>query len=181
LQIDPFKTWASWRQTGKGVFNVYNATIHDYGCAHGDGTAVLKSTFPMAKVCGVDLSEEAIEQARYRWPTLEFRVGDIRDPQEEVDFIYTSHTIEHLVDPPSVINNLLKFCRVLVVVVPTITDEHDGGHVGAMETSKLIDELESSVGELTRTGFTTMRDNVEETGHCIVEANNMFVIAGEVK
>jgi trans-aconitate methyltransferase len=134
----------------------------------------------MAKVKGFDISSDAIEQARDRWPTLEFSVADIRDPQENADIIFTSHTIEHVQDPVSTIMRLREHCQVLVVIVPTITDEKHGGHIGAMTTEELAVRLQAELGDISATEFLTLRHDMEHDTP-LPEASNLMVIKGTSK
>ena len=61
-------------------------SVCDWGCAFGEGTAVLAQGLGTA-VSGVDFSEAAIAQARLRHPALEFRcedwlAGDAGEPRD---------------------------------------------------------------------------------------------------
>lgn len=49
----------------------------DLGCGPGNSTEVLAQRFPDASVMGVDNSEEMVETARQRLPTISFTLGDI--------------------------------------------------------------------------------------------------------
>ena len=82
---------------GASLSDLLGIKIIDYGCALGDGTALLKVVFPYADVIGVDISAKAVEVAKSRWPIIDFKVGSILEP-EEADLIWTSHTVEHFED-----------------------------------------------------------------------------------
>lgn len=116
--------------------------IHDYGCALGDGTALLASTFPAAEVTGWDISRSAVTQARKRWPTLTFRKGDIEHPTDLTDVLWTSHTLEHLAHPAETVRRLLGKCQLLVAIFPWIrvTQAH-GPHVGTPLTDDWMAQL----------------------------------------
>jgi 2-polyprenyl-3-methyl-5-hydroxy-6-metoxy-1,4-benzoquinol methylase len=181
--LSPFKEYMSWSIDENDWVKHYAISIHDYGCGHGDGTAVLQSAFPMATIKGFDISPEAIAEAWNRWPTIEFAVGDVTDPQEKANIIYCSHTLEHLLDPAGTIMNLRKYCNLLVVVLPTITEDMDGGHTGAMTTDEVMLAVLPDVPQHAAVGFSTLRTNVQALygeREAVIEANNMFVLQGEL-
>ena len=180
LKTEPFLNWSTWYPQDDGSVVVQELGIHDFGCAHGDGTAVLQATFPMAHVTGIDLSEAAVAEALNRWPTLDFRIGDIQAPETTADVIIACHVVEHLTDPVGTILNLRKYCSLLVVVLPTITAEHDGGHTGAVLTTDIIAGLERQLDRYATVGYLTLRSDAEHPGCGIVETNNVFVIGGEL-
>ena len=53
--------------------------IADIGCGPGNSTAVLRSVFPKAELCGIDASQNMIEKARQEHPELKFILCDIND------------------------------------------------------------------------------------------------------
>lgn len=144
----------------------------DYGCALGDGTAVLSATFQGVPVIGVDISRAAVNRARARWPTLEFREGDIRYPDIDAHTIWTSHTIEHQADPLATVEALRKRCRLLVAVFPPIP-EHDStdAHKGAVPVAEWLPKAEHplvyeefqtrrvDVTSITSKGFSMMEED----------------------
>ena len=82
---DHFKPYTGFAVTevdGKIVVSAQNIKIHDWGCGFGNGTAVLQVTFPGCDVVGYDHSKEVLKEARYRWPTLLFKLGDINNPMD---------------------------------------------------------------------------------------------------
>ena len=131
------------------------AVIHDWGCSFGNGTALIQAIFPASEVVGYDYSDECIKMAQYRWPTLDFKKGDITDPQDEATFIFTSHTVEHTEKPYEVVRKLRKLCRFLVVVVPPIVKGFDGGHTGAMLTDDWVGMVKPD--PLMRIDYSTIR------------------------
>lgn len=139
--------------------NRYNACVwHDYGCAEGDGPAIIKAFYPMMDVTGFDISEAAVATARLRWPTLKFKVGDVRAPVEEADIISSLHTLEHISDPLGAVRKLYdKAALAVVLVLPRITEEEEGGHIGAMRTAVFDAALRAAYDELYSTTFTTYR------------------------
>ena len=124
--------------------NIYDAgrSLHDYGCAEGDGTAALASLLPHLMIKGFDISPIAVARAQQRWPTLPFEVGDIRSPKTAANVIWTSHTLEHLVNPEQVVGVLRQYCKWLIVLVPpTPGNEVTGPHIGAVPFEEWIDKV----------------------------------------
>lgn len=154
--------------------------LHDYGCAMGDGTALLQAAFPFAWVKGFDKSEAGVEAARARWPEVAFEVGDVLDP-EPAHIIWTSHTIEHTEKPHEVIERLRTKCSWLVVVVPFIKHEGDGGHDGAMLTAEWAALLDPPY--MTTSYYTPrhLPSSFHETsGKCMIENNFLCVWQGSL-
>lgn len=180
--LDFFDEMARWKPlwSGDNVIAVKGGQplIHDYGCAEGDGTALIQIHYPMGKVVGFDLSDDAIKAARRRWPLLEFRRGDICAPKDEAFMIFSSHTIEHTDDPVEVAANLLRFCVVLVLVFPTITETQDGGHEGAVLTREWTDAFHKRF-DCYISGYKTLRWDYEFS-QPLVEGNNILVCRGEL-
>lgn len=147
-------------------------TFVDFGCAEGDGTAVLAAVYPMAHVTGLDISPEAVRRAALRWPTLQFRLGDITAPTAKADVIWTSHTLEHVSDPAAAVSCLLTLCRLLVVIVPPINKEQPGPHVGAVPLHVWANQLPKPRSEAK---FSTTR----RVGNLVVvEQSNMLIWEG---
>ena len=139
-QLPLIKDLSQWHMVD-GLVKYKQAKVHDYGCAEGDGTALLQVMFPLCEVVGIDASPEAIAVATQRWPTMEFRLGDIREPDEQAHIIYTSHTIEHFKDPGAIIDGLREMCQVLIVIFPPIKKGKDGGHKGAALTEEWMPKV----------------------------------------
>ena len=152
-------------------------TIHDYGCACGDGTAVLAAAFAGASVTGFDTAEVAIEIARTRWPGLRFEIGNVKAPSSDATIIFTSHTIEHTRDAAFCVNGLLKRCQVLVAVVPWISTVYHASHEGAEHTSEWLKRCPPPTHSET---FNIMRYN-PEANVWIAEGSWMYVWQGELK
>jgi len=181
-QLDAFKALMEFKLLNEdGERLTYSARpyIHDYGCAEGDGSAVLQVFFPMAYVTGFDMSSVAVQRARERWPHIDFDVCRIEDASQVADIIYISHTMEHLEDPVAAIDRLLKLCQVLVVIVPPLTSEHDGGHEGAIPTREWIKEL-GKKQKITTIEYNTLRKNYGKPSHiALPEGNIMLVLQGD--
>lgn len=104
-------------------FNEPGREILDWGCAFGEGTSLLARVFPLARVCGLDFSENAIDEARKRHPGVEYLQSRQGIPRE-FDVIVTSNCLEHFDDPFGVAGEHAEFCRDLyIALVPY--DEKD--------------------------------------------------------
>jgi len=85
----------------------------DFGCGNGIFTDVLGKVLPIGwKVYGVDISLNAIDNAKYRFPNcIFFLLKDRSFKQNKFDFIFTHHVLEHVDHLENVlkeINKLLK-------------------------------------------------------------------------
>ena len=149
----------------------------DYGCALGDGAAVLSATFQGVPVIGVDISRAAVNRARARWPTLRFQEGDIRHPTIDAHTIWTSHTLEHQADPLATVEALRKKCRLLVAIFPPIPpDDQSEAHKGAVPVNEWLPQAEFP---LVHEEFQTRRKDVtreNSSGYYMLEENNVMCV-----
>ena len=166
-------------ENGDNMIHGTKSIIYDYGCALGDGTAYIKSIFPMARVVGVDISPMATQIAAQRWPFCEFYPGDIQKPyQIDYSIIYTSHTLEHLENPAETVRGLLARTSILIAVVPPIPEvrsKGDSSHVGAVPIQRWLDELEEPI---YTESYNTLRPD-GESGGVILEGNLLLVWRGK--
>jgi teichuronic acid biosynthesis glycosyltransferase TuaH len=95
------------------------ATVCDWGCAEGDGVAVLADAFPASPVVGADISEVAIATARKRYPHLEFEAVDLLTSLRRFDVVFSSNTLEHFQEPHLILRRLARrVSRYLILLIP---------------------------------------------------------------
>jgi hypothetical protein len=95
------------------------AAVLDWGCAFGDGVAVLAESFPRCRLAGLDFAEAAIIEARRSFPKQEFIHADGGRLEREFDVIMTSNCLEHFENPLEVVESHLRWCRdFYVALVP---------------------------------------------------------------
>jgi SAM-dependent methyltransferase len=71
----------------------------DYGCGNGILTNLIKENFPDWMVIGVDISQEAISNARRNYAKCSFfKVDDPMLDNIKFDFIFSHHVLEHVYD-----------------------------------------------------------------------------------
>lgn len=97
-----------------------NLSILDFGCAEGQGTAVLKQAFPSCDVRGCDFSEAAIAIASSRFPQLDFFVSDQAQQQaNRSQVVFCSNVAEHFFNPQEFIETIGRSADDhLVLMVP---------------------------------------------------------------
>lgn len=93
------------------------ATVLDWGCAFGDGVAVLAQTFPSCRLTGLDFAEAAIHEARRSFPGQEFVQADGGRLDREFDVIVTSNCLEHFENPLEVVESHLRWCRAFYIAM----------------------------------------------------------------
>ena len=98
-------------------------SICDWGCAEGQAVKVYSEHFPDNKICGVDISKSAVNEASMRFPESEFYVEDWLSDSTQVKqygVVITSHVLEHFECPVEVvIPRLLQFTKkYLLILVP---------------------------------------------------------------
>src|SRR6266850_340785 len=103
----------------RSYFRTRPLSIADWGCAFGEGVAVLQEAFPKSEVVGLDFAEKAIAEARRRHPELQFEMTEDGKLPREYDVVVTSNCLEHFEYPLSVMKTHLESCRkVYVLLVP---------------------------------------------------------------
>ena len=99
-------------------------TVLDIGCGPGNSTAVLKSTFPAARIVGIDSSPEMIEKAKASCTDIEFKLCDIAADMEKLesyDVIFSNACLQWVPDHKELIPALfgkLNDGGVLAVQIP---------------------------------------------------------------
>ena len=108
-----------------GSTALIDSSVVDIGCGYG----WLLDYFDSAKrVCGSDISEHAIEVARKRSPSREFKVADIQAGvafDNKFDLVLAINVIEHLPNPAAGIKAIcdaLKPGGITLVHLPTINN-----------------------------------------------------------
>jgi ubiquinone/menaquinone biosynthesis C-methylase UbiE len=114
-------------------------SLLEIGCGTGDMCEILRTTFSLSKVAGIDLSINAIDFAKTRFSEIDFIQFDILNQDISTlgnfDIIISSNTLEHFYDPYAIIDNFLPFCQYFVVIVPFSQppdgcgDDGSGGHI----------------------------------------------------
>lgn len=87
-----------------------NMSICDWGCAEGEAASYFSQMFPGSPVCGVDVSPKAVENARSKFPGVEFAAADWLLPDAELprfDVVFTSHVLEHFPNPLQILSKVL--------------------------------------------------------------------------
>ena len=164
----------TWDENTKLIEGM-RATIADYGCALGDGTALLQAIFPLSTVIGYDISPKAVELARERWPHITFEVGNILQPKNH-GIVFASHVIEHMQYPHEVVQGLIDVHQITVVIVPVIGDIQYKAHQGAMPTAEWLAKLPTPYASVS---YNTIRADLESDNELICEGNHMFTWRNE--
>ena len=96
-------------------------TIVDLGCGPGNSTAVLRKSFPQAKILGIDSSENMIEKAKQSYPELFFELRDLNQLEGEYDLIYSNACLQWVANHEVLIPFLMRHLTengVLAVQIP---------------------------------------------------------------
>ena len=107
LQSDIYDLFLDVLAKQSSCLNTSN--ILDAGCGLGLFTKRLVEYFECGRITGCDFSTTAILKAKNSFPELDFFQHDIYEPLEgNYTLIVCTETIEHLLKPNIVVNNLLK-------------------------------------------------------------------------
>jgi len=103
----------------------------DVGCGDGRFAAFLSESIGIAEVCGVDISESAVSEARKRGISA-VKADLDRDglpfPDEQFDAVLAGEVIEHVYDPDFFLSELRRILRVnglLVLSTPNLAALHN--------------------------------------------------------
>lgn len=99
--------------------------ILDIGCGMGRLLHEV-GKFTDAKLYGIDISWNAIVEAKKRYP-YEFRVADAEHLAGEYDLIINSQTLEHVDDPEKIILRMKDHSKRLFITVPYPNSSLDNG------------------------------------------------------
>lgn len=82
----------------------------DFGCGNGVFTDVLRQALPNWEIFGCDISKNAIENAKNRYPDCHFFISD-NDLKTELkfDFLFTHHVLEHVFDIKEIVFEINSF------------------------------------------------------------------------
>jgi SAM-dependent methyltransferase len=96
-------------------------SVLEFGCGSGEMLALARSSFPGAKLYGIDLAERMIEMARQRLGDATLMRGSdelLRDWRPPVDLVLAIDILEHLEDPVRVASALGKAGRFVALWIP---------------------------------------------------------------
>jgi ubiquinone/menaquinone biosynthesis C-methylase UbiE len=98
-----------------------NAKIIDIGCYRGHGLTRLKE-LGFTNLVGVDLVFENIERVNALGEGISGICADMHDlsmfTNQEFDFAFMSHSIEHAIDPVKVINEVFRIAKNGLIIFP---------------------------------------------------------------
>jgi len=96
----------------------FDGTLVDFGCGTGDAFPIYRNAYPNARLVGIDFSSEAIRLCRAKYHGLgEFIRGDSASVPD-CNVVIVSNVLEHLTNDTIVVDELLKRCQRLFIVVP---------------------------------------------------------------
>jgi O-antigen biosynthesis protein len=108
-----------------------NRTVCDWGCAMGDGTAIIASRYAQAHIWGVDSSNAAIASAKQYYPDIAFVDDWSHQTVAAVQFdaVICSNCLEHFSAPLDVLQDQLSRCTSLhITMVPYAEHPREDSH-----------------------------------------------------
>ena len=83
-------------------------TVADIGCGPGNSTAILKSVFPKAVICGIDNSETMLEKARTAHNDIAFQLGSADNLIGKYDLLFSNACLQWLPAHETLLPNLMS-------------------------------------------------------------------------
>ena len=98
--------------------------VSDYGCAQGGGTALLARRFPNCHFTGVDFSKAAISFAQEHYQICSYVEGDLTKPIPKTDVVFSSNTLEHMINPSEIMENLINASEKHTILLVPFEDDY---------------------------------------------------------
>lgn len=101
-------------------------TAADIGCGPGNSTWAVAECFPNAKLIGIDSSENMIERAKTKYPTLKFKLCDVSQLEGKYDLLFSNACLQWVPDHAALIPALMGKLNekgVLAVQIPMNGEE----------------------------------------------------------
>ena len=125
------------------------SSVCDFGCGNGDLLREIAACHPGAKLSGIDLSPDQIDENRRSMPDAGWAEADLTSPEfvypfeKRCDLAISSEVVEHLDEPLRYLRNIyacLDDDGVLILTTqsgPVHTTERHVGHVRHFEISEM--------------------------------------------
>ncbi len=106
-------------QAGRfGIDRSFCGSILDFGCGLGDAIPPYRREWPLAQLCGVDFSIEAIRRARALYGEEATFIQSTHHGLPFNDVIVASNVVEHVTEDEEMVEALRDACRLQFVAVP---------------------------------------------------------------
>lgn len=152
LAIEMLPVWLRHELLNDGLI------VCDWGCAEGDGTAVLAELIGSEKIVGIDFSDVAVQTARHRYPLIRFECDDLQTAERQFDVVFTSNVLEHFTRPFNVLANVGQCAaRYLIALVPFAEETLIPEHLFRFT----YDNIPTAIG-----GWTLRAAQVKDAGDC---------------
>lgn len=87
----------------------------DIGCGVGVMTKLVKDSYPLSEVWGVDISDQAIEDNKKERSDITYQqgyIGDLKDiPTNYFNVVFSGETLEHLDEPSTLLSEAYAFLK----------------------------------------------------------------------
>lgn len=101
-------------------------SILDWGCALGQGVEVLIKRYPKSEVCGLDVSDVAINYCLDKFPHIDFYCGSLDDLHVSFDVIISSNSLAHFNDPYRWIEMIMRHSNKYVIILVPFNETNIG-------------------------------------------------------
>jgi trans-aconitate methyltransferase len=152
----------------------------DFGCGNGVFTEVMRQALPPGwKVYGLDLSANAIEHAKKRYPQCHFYLpGNQEFAGEKFDFLFTHHVLEHVYDLDAVLSEICLLAKGQAAILHVLPCGNQGSfeyNICVLRKNGIDPELENRYF-FEDEGHIRRLNSKELTGHM---ADRQFILKKE--
>lgn len=128
----------------------------DYGCGNGVFTDLLRQALPKWKIYGSDISQNAVNNAKIRFPECTFFVSD-NDLMSDLkfDFLFSHHVLEHVFDIEKAMSEINEYMKPISNIMHILPCGNENS-------------FEYNLCQLRTDGFNTAMENrffFEDEGH----------------
>jgi ubiquinone/menaquinone biosynthesis C-methylase UbiE len=89
-----------------------NGEVLDFGCGNGELTEVISKALPKWNVYGTDISRNALEKAKEKYPEHTFFSADSDEfAGKKFDLLFTNHVLEHVYNLPQIIEEMNHYLK----------------------------------------------------------------------
>lgn len=145
----------------------------DMGCGPGWSTNLIHQTLTPGRTLGLEASERYVNEARGRFPGIEFQAQDVTQgpfPHDAPDLVFSRFLLTHFRDPVGVLAVWANFAAPGARLLLHETEDMQAGHPALRRYYELVAELQEHYGQDLRIGARLSR-YAEQAGWSVLTSS----------